>query len=738
MNKRMGFVVGLLIGSIAMMSFVFAAEKTATELKAYFEAGKRPTQSNFVDLIDSMYLTNDDNWPAILPASDASNLTNIPIPDPLPAVDGGALTGIVVDEWKDVPTSCTYATATSFVFNGDQTSSFATNIRVRLLIDAAYEYSQVNSFSYSSGTNTTAVNIVDTMSSSGLTDCDVSVFTPFPNGAISMSMVGDASNLTFSPVGSIAASDVQGAIAELESEGPGRTETLTNKELVVSNNTITTAASGNLTSTELNAALAELQTDIDAGGGDASAHAILTTGTHGVSGTFVGTSDSQTLTNKTLTTPVISSISNTGTITLPTSTDTLVGRATSDTLTNKILVAASNTITTAASGNLIATEVNAALAELQTDIDTRATASTLTSHTSATTTHGATGAVVGTTNAQTLTNKSINADSNTITNIENADIKTGAAIDAAKIATGVVSSTEFNYLNGVTSAIQTQLNGKLVDLTGTSVKTLSDVFSSMSPIDGQVLTFDTTNGWQSEAIPGGISDHTLLTSIGTNTHAQIDTHIADGTKHRLINDSGTLTTELFSASKINSELSAKSATSHLHDSITNTNLVDKSATETISGSWTFSTAPSIPHRGALVYLDSNQVIGATESAVAFDQESYDTDAIHDNSTNNSRLTVPSGVTKVQLFGHSEVTGGTGQVHEVNIGKNGTSFYIGKAKNTEGSINATPRGLVVSSPVLTVTSGDYFELFLRSPADASFQTLGSATNYSTWFSMEIIE
>ena len=46
---------------------------------------------------------------------------------------------------------------------------------------------------------------------------------------------------------------------------------------------------------------------------------------------------SQTLTNKTLTTPVISSISNTGTVTLPTATDTLVGRTTTDTLTNKTL-----------------------------------------------------------------------------------------------------------------------------------------------------------------------------------------------------------------------------------------------------------------------------------------------------------------------------------------------------------------------------------------------------------------
>ena len=51
----------------------------------------------------------------------------------------------------------------------------------------------------------------------------------------------------------------------------------------------------------------------------------------------VTVSSTDTLTNKTLTSPVISTISNTGTLTLPTSTDTLVGRATTDTLTNKTL-----------------------------------------------------------------------------------------------------------------------------------------------------------------------------------------------------------------------------------------------------------------------------------------------------------------------------------------------------------------------------------------------------------------
>ena len=52
---------------------------------------------------------------------------------------------------------------------------------------------------------------------------------------------------------------------------------------------------------------------------------------------YVTLTGTQTLTNKTLTAPVIATISNTGTLTLPTSTDTLVGRATTDTLTNKTL-----------------------------------------------------------------------------------------------------------------------------------------------------------------------------------------------------------------------------------------------------------------------------------------------------------------------------------------------------------------------------------------------------------------
>ena len=49
-----------------------------------------------------------------------------------------------------------------------------------------------------------------------------------------------------------------------------------------------------------------------------------------------------------------------------------------------------------------------------------------------------------------------------------------------------------------------------------------------------------------------------------------DTHIADATLHRVINDSGTLTTELFSASKIIADLATKSDTGHVHTAVSTT------------------------------------------------------------------------------------------------------------------------------------------------------------------------
>jgi hypothetical protein len=54
--------------------------------------------------------------------------------------------------------------------------------------------------------------------------------------------------------------------------------------------------------------------------------------------------------------------------------------------------------------------------------------------------------------------------------IVNADVNASAAIDATKIHDGTISNSEFGYLNGVTSAIQTQIDTKL-----TASNNLSDL-----------------------------------------------------------------------------------------------------------------------------------------------------------------------------------------------------------------------------------------------------------------------
>jgi hypothetical protein len=57
---------------------------------------------------------------------------------------------------------------------------------------------------------------------------------------------------------------------------------------------------------------------------------------------------------------------------------------------------------------------------------------------------------------------SVNSSKIVNDSIVNADINSSAAIDATKIHDGTISNTEFGYLNGVSSAIQTQLDAKSV------------------------------------------------------------------------------------------------------------------------------------------------------------------------------------------------------------------------------------------------------------------------------------
>ena len=59
---------------------------------------------------------------------------------------------------------------------------------------------------------------------------------------------------------------------------------------------------------------------------------------------------------------------------------------------------------------------------------------------------------------QALSQKTIDADSNIISNIDDGEIKADAGIDISKLSSGTIDNTEFDYLDGITSNVQTQLD----------------------------------------------------------------------------------------------------------------------------------------------------------------------------------------------------------------------------------------------------------------------------------------
>jgi len=249
--------------------------------------------------------------------------------------------------------------------------------------------------------------------------------------------------------------------------------------------------------------------------------------TFAIDNTVVATlTDTQTLENKTLTTPVISTISNTGTLTLPTSTDTLVGRATTDTLTNKTIDAngTGNSITNLEVADLASGVLDTDLTSVSASDDTLASAKAIKTYvdsqvtssneldelTDVNITSPSDGSLLF---YDTATSKWIdNVVSGDITIadtgvaaissgvIVNADINASAAIDATKIHDGSISNTEFGYLNGVTSNIQTQLTSLDTLKAPLASPTFTGTVSAPTPTTGDSSTKVATTAFVTNAV----------------------------------------------------------------------------------------------------------------------------------------------------------------------------------------------------------------------------------------------
>ena len=214
--------------------------------------------------------------------------------------------------------------------------------------------------------------------------------------------------------------------------------------------------------------------------------------------TLVG---SQTLTNKTLTSPIIAAIkpSASNSWALPDSNDTFVGKATTDTLTNKSVDLANNTLTTTIA------QLNTAVSDES--VVARDTTDTLTNKSISLTDNTVTGTiaelntavsdetVVGRDTTDTLTNKSIDLTDNTVTGT------------FAEFNTAVSDET----LVGI-AATQTLTN-----------KTLTDpILSPTATTGGKIEFLEGTNNGTNKATligPASTADVTITLPAATGTVA---------------------------------------------------------------------------------------------------------------------------------------------------------------------------------------------------------------------------
>ena len=233
---------------------------------------------------------------------------------------------------------------------------------------------------------------------------------------------------------------------------------------------------------------------------------VLPSGTtiDGGSGAAVDLNSAQTLTNKTLTSPVISSISNTGTLTLPTSTGTVA-------LTSDITLSTLSVTATASELNTL-DGITSTTAELN-----------LLDGVTATTTElnyvdGVTSAIQTQLDAKQAT---ITGGATTIASSNLTATRAVVSDGSGKIAVSSVTSTELGYLDGVTSNVQTQINALPTSLSDLSVTATA---SELNILDGVTATTAELNIL--DGVTATAAELNYVDGVTSNVQTQLDAKVA--------------------------------------------------------------------------------------------------------------------------------------------------------------------------------------------------------------------
>ena len=157
--------------------------------------------------------------------------------------------------------------------------------------------------------------------------------------------------------------------------------------------------------------------------------------------------------------------------------------------------------------------------------------------------------------------------------------------------------------------------------------------------------------------------------------------------------------------------------------------------ETVGSTTTKLTSVTKPSfRGALVRLAGDVAMSSGVSLdIIWDHQIYDTDGIHSTATNPARLTVPQGVTMVQLYAGVQFDGGGNRAF--NFLKNGAAWSADDASpaGVIGNVVGHFERLHLAGPPILTIEDDYFVL------QGLSSTSENITNaVASYFGMKIID
>ena len=381
-----------------------------------------------------------------------------------------------------------------------------------------------------------------------------------------------------------------------------------------------------------------------AGGTGINSSATGTTVTHAIDTTVVQKDATQTLTNKTLTSPVIN-----------TPTGDVATKTGSQTLTNKTIDGSNNTLSNIANGSLSNSTVS----------------------------YGGISLALGGTDATpafNLADATGYPGSSLSGTIGNSQIATG--VDAAKIADGSVSNTEFQYINSLSSNAQTQLDAKLV-----KASNLSDLVSASTSRTNLGLGTIATQASSNVAVTGGsiTGMSNPSNNLDVSNKQYVDNAIA-GLRNRTVADC---------ASTANVNISNALEAGDSIDGVTLTEgmrvLLKDQSTATENGLYlavasSAGAASRDPEHDTL-----DELVGGM---IVVNQGSTNNDKIFLCTTDNSGSIGSTNITYTQV-----TPSNTGTVTSVGLTQSGTEFTIGSTPITSSgnitinvnSISATKIG-----------------------------------------------